>query len=144
MGLFSGLAKLAGKVIKTGLSVATGGKSDAVLKVVKGVTGLGKPKAKPAMTAADAASILKYEAPAKAKVVSGAMPGLAPALRTVAPRKPRKPKKPKKAKAPKAPSTRRAPSGGLDLKKISALWSAAGKPGRWVDFVKANANVRKG
>ena len=140
MGLFSGLAKLAGKVIKTGLSVATGGKSDAVLKVVKGVTGIGKPKAKPAPTLADAVSVLKYEAPAKARVVTGAMPGLTPALRTVAP----KAKKAKKPKAPKAPSSRKAPSGGLDLKKISAMWSAAGKPGRWPDFVKANANVRKG
>jgi len=58
-------------------------------------------------------------------------------------------KKKKKAKAaPRAPAARvssrggakrRAPTGGLDLKAISVAWNKAGKPGRWIDFVKAQA-----
>lgn len=59
----------------------------------------------------------------------------------------RKPKKKKKAKAAVAPPAvtfakngkRRAPTGGLDLKAISVAWNKAGKPGRWIDFVKASA-----
>jgi len=57
----------------------------------------------------------------------------------------------KKRPAPRpvapAPAKRAAgrsvPSGGLDLKRISAMWSAAGKPGKWLDFIKANSGVRK-
>lgn len=44
-----------------------------------------------------------------------------------------------KKKAKRTSTTKRAaPTGGLDLKKISAKWKAAGKPGKWLDFVKAN------
>lgn len=43
-----------------------------------------------------------------------------------------------------APRAKRSvPAGGLDLKKISAMWKAAGKPGTWIDFIKANSDVRK-
>lgn len=37
-----------------------------------------------------------------------------------------------------SPTKRRAPTGGLDLKAIAVRWRAAGKPGRWIDFVKAS------
>lgn len=38
-----------------------------------------------------------------------------------------------------APRTkRRAPTGGLDLKALSVSWKAAGKPGKWIDWVKAH------
>lgn len=81
MGLFGGLAKLAGKVVKSGLSVATGGKSDAALKIVKNVTGIGKPKA---MNPNVAAAVLKYSpkvkgvslGPAFSEGRGSAMPGL--------------------------------------------------------------------
>jgi len=33
---------------------------------------------------------------------------------------------------------RRPPSGGLDLKALSASWRAAGKPGTWQGWIKAN------
>lgn len=37
---------------------------------------------------------------------------------------------------------RTAPSGGLDLKAIAALWRSQGKPGSWQGFIKANP-IRK-
>lgn len=44
-----------------------------------------------------------------------------------------------RAKRPKAAGgKRRAPTGGLDLKALSAAWRAAGKPGRWIDWVKSH------
>jgi len=33
---------------------------------------------------------------------------------------------------------RRPPTGGLDLKALSASWRAAGKPGTWQGWIKAN------
>jgi len=42
----------------------------------------------------------------------------------------------------RAPSTRKPPRGGLDLAKIAVLWRSQGKPGRWIDFIKANP-IRK-
>jgi len=33
---------------------------------------------------------------------------------------------------------RAAPKGGLDLKAASASWKAAGKPGKWLDWVKSH------
>ena len=50
-------------------------------------------------------------------------------------------KKPKTVKLPKPPkvkSKRKAPTGGLDLKALSASWKAAGKPGTWQEWIKAN------
>lgn len=42
-------------------------------------------------------------------------------------------------KAPRATkSGRKAPSGGLDLKALSASWKKAGKPGKWIDWVKTH------
>jgi hypothetical protein len=49
-----------------------------------------------------------------------------------------------KVKKVKVPGAKRAaPKGGLDLKQISVMWAAAGKPGRWADFIKANSHIRK-
>lgn len=43
-------------------------------------------------------------------------------------------------KARRAPSgkKRAPPTGGLDLKALSASWKAAGKPGTWQGWIKAN------
>jgi hypothetical protein len=68
------------------------------------------------------------------------------------PKKARAKSRPKKARAKKSrPASssgggkkRRAPSGGLDMKAIARAWKQAGKPGRWIDFVKANRHVRTG
>jgi len=38
---------------------------------------------------------------------------------------------------------RTPPKGGLDLKRIAAMWRAQGKPGTWIGFIKANSDVRK-
>lgn len=49
----------------------------------------------------------------------------------------KKPKAPRKAaKAPGAKRT--APKGGKDFKALSAAWKAAGKPGKWIDWVKSH------
>jgi hypothetical protein len=41
--------------------------------------------------------------------------------------------------APAATGTKRkAPTGGLDLKALSASWRAAGKPGKWLDWIKSH------
>lgn len=142
MGLFSGLAKLAGKVVKTGLSVATGGKSDAVLKVAKGIIGAAKPKSKPAMTMADYAAVLDYQP----DVTTGrtiyedgvAMPGLKVKKKAAPKKKKAAPKKAKAAPKKAAAKKRAPPKGGLDLKALSASWKAAGKPGTWQGWIKAN------
>lgn len=43
------------------------------------------------------------------------------------------------ARPPKAAgSGRKPPKGGLDLKAMAAAWRAAGKPGKWIDWIRAN------
>jgi len=42
----------------------------------------------------------------------------------------------------KRSSGRTPPKGGLDLKAIAAKWRAAGKPGTWLGYIKANP-IRK-
>lgn len=50
----------------------------------------------------------------------------------------------RKAKAPKSPpkprsgAKRAPPKGGKDLKALAASWKAAGKPGKWLDWVKTH------
>jgi|SRR5215211_264853 len=39
---------------------------------------------------------------------------------------------------PAAATKRRAPTGGLDLKGLSASWKAAGKPGTWMDWIRSH------
>jgi hypothetical protein len=39
---------------------------------------------------------------------------------------------------PVAAAKRRAPTGGLDLKALSASWKAAGKPGTWMDWIRSH------
>jgi len=49
-----------------------------------------------------------------------------------------------KKKAKRASSgTRKPPPGGLDLAKMAAAWRSAGKPGRWIDWIKSNQIRRK-
>lgn len=74
----------------------------------------------------------------RATTMPGGAPlrGMVSRVRTAARRVKRRkrPQKPQK----RATSARKAPKGGLDLKAISARWKAAGKPGKWLDFVKAS------
>lgn len=78
-------------------------------------------------------------APRVVDIRAATMPGGAP-LRGVAVRKPAARRKAAaKPKAPKAPgSKRKAPKGGKDLKALSVSWKAAGKPGKWLDWVKSH------
>jgi len=52
----------------------------------------------------------------------------------------RAPKRAKKrsTKPAKARSARKPPTGGLDLRALSASWKAAGKPGTWQGWIQAN------
>lgn len=142
MGLFGFVGKALGKVAKAGLSVATKGLSDKVFSALKG-SGKKPTATKPTVTPniQNQALMAKLGAPVlKLSQTEAAGGDYVRAAAT------KKRKKPKKAKAPKASSgaKRAAPKGGLDLKKIGQMYQAAGKPMPWLDFVKANSNVRKG
>jgi len=154
MGLFGSIFKVVKGVARAGLNVATGGTSEKVLGVLKN---LGKSKqvaASPDLTMQQEAMVNKLGSLSprlsttqvlhnvRKQVLQGGaaeygtkrMPGRAK----------KKPVTVKKVKVPKAPGAKRAaPRGGLDLKAISAMWAAAGKPGKWVDFIKANSHIRK-
>jgi autonomous glycyl radical cofactor GrcA len=59
------------------------------------------------------------------------------------PKRSRKAPKVKRARSTKN-GGRKAPTGGLDLKRIASMWKAEGKPGSWLAYIKANSNIRKG
>ena len=64
------------------------------------------------------------------------MPGGAPLARVRKSRRRAPRAAPAAAGAPK--KGRKPPTGGLDLKRIAAQWRAEGKPGKWIDYVKAH------
>ncbi len=170
MGFFGSIAKLAGKVVKGIASKATHGASDLLLKQLKG-TGQAKQAAKAVATrqitqqqqaaaagVAPLASAVKAKSPKKAKrkkaykrtykapaEYGGGMwnpqtfdesyPGVRKAKK--APKKAAK-----KAKRASTGGKRTPPKGGLDLKAIASAWRAAGKPGKWIDYIKSNP-IRK-
>ena len=143
---------------RIGLAALTRGKSEKVIGTLKGVGSAVKvyksiksagqqPKsvqaaaAKVAMTAPKVVPI--------SSVKAETMPGGAPlpgvrasnAAREGVVKKTSKAPRRKAAargKAPKAKSTRKPPTAGLDLKALSASWKKAGKPGKWIDWVKKN------
>jgi hypothetical protein len=151
VSLFGGIFKAVGKVARAGLSVVTHGASEKILATVKKLGAAKQIANTPDLTAQQQALVNKLGPPLspttkrtevylgdlQARVNEGGkkMPGRAK-------------KKPKPyvgapvLKAPKVKKPRAAPKGGLDLKAISALWQSQGKPGRWVDFIKANP-IRK-
>lgn len=57
-------------------------------------------------------------------------------------RKPKRRAKKGTSSAPKRSTGRKPPGGGLDLAAMAAAWRAAGKPGSWRDWIKANP-IRK-
>lgn len=141
--------KGAGKAIRAKIAVVTGGASEAALRGIKVAKALAATRAKKAAQPKSVrAAIAKLDAMPRLTVKQtptappAAPPGMAPRRSPAPPRRngvkiPKAPKV-KAAKAPKAKGTRRPPSGGLDLKALAAQWRAAGKPGKWIDFVKAN------
>lgn len=160
MGLFGFVKKAVGKVAKAGLSVVTRGLSDKAFKVLKDV-GQAKQAAKQAAT--NQVTMQAYARMAKltpkvqiTKTPSAVKLALRPMGAKAAP-KPRKRRKasadpyrsaqrtPKrrKAAAPRSSSGKRVPpKGGLDLAAIARQWRAAGKPGSWQAYIKANP-IRK-
>lgn len=134
--------------VRLGLSSATGGVSERVIGAVGAVKkaaqirGINKKLSElPAVKLAES----KYTLPTPTKSVSVSattMPGGAK-LKGSAP-KPRA-KKARVTKAAKKASSgrktpsgakRKPPTGGLNLKALSASWRAAGKPGSWQQWIK--------
>ncbi len=164
MGLLGTLFKVAKKVGKAGLSVATKGASDKVFAVLKGVGAQRQAKKRSKyLTNAMTAQIAKV-APANVRitdrvarsvledVAEGGTYGSKARQRKRRPAKGyrtalRAARAPRKAKRATGKG-RAAPRGGLDLKAISRAYKAAGgKDGTgvsWRDFIKANTHLRKG
>lgn len=161
MGLFGSIFKAVGKVAKAGLSIATKGVSDRVFAVLKGRGGAKKAEVTPA-TAQTQAIIEKWRGIApnvKTTTVLAAVRKRQPAkmARSMRSRarymadepdqgepwgsnpgeegpRPRRKRKPPKALRPR----RKPPTGGLDLRALSASWKAAGRPGTWQGWIAAN------
>lgn len=152
MGFFGTIAKLAGKVVKAGASKLTMGASDLVLKQLKN-TGQLKQAAKqiaakqipqqtqatlaPAPAAAARAVVNHTDATIKRERARIAASGKRQPIRKM-----KKAAKPKVAKVKKK-SGRTPPKGGLDLAAIARQWKAAGKPGTWISYIKANPIKKK-
>lgn len=147
-----------GTAAKLGAAVATGGVGAGALALGAGAL---KSKLKSAAVSgikqvvrskAQKAILAKARAVAKPSIVpisagtskppAQTMPGGAPLVkpRLVKPRKvaAAKPKKARTATNTGSKGKRTPPKGGKDLKAIAAKWRAAGKPGKWIDYVKAN------
>ena len=158
MGFFKKLLKAVKKpllnVAKTGLSLASGGLSDKAITIAKAAgTVIKRGKVAKAQKVLDripapALRSMTYKSalPTAASYISPpaiAMPGGAPiagARRTTKRRKAALPKMPKKVAAKAAKKANKGPSGkGMkDLKALSVSWNAAGKPGKWLDWVKSH------
>lgn len=146
MSIFKFVGKALGKVAKAGLSVATAGVSDKVISVAKTI-GLSLKKAKKQAPQSQTAIIEKIgQVSPKVRVTEVqdvmARTPIGIRRRTTTKRKATRAKAPRATSSPKPRSTRAAPKGGLDLKRIAAMWRDAGKPGKWIDFIKANP-IRK-
>lgn len=164
MGFFKklgrGIRKVAGKkllkkALRIGAGFVTGGQSEVAIRAVGKLKstaktlGIGARKGRRSKSeAAQLAKMAAMRPPGLATTASAeTMPGGAPLVRsarrgvggrvraTVARAKaaPRV-KTPRKA----AGGRRGPPKGGKDLKALSVSWRAAGKPGRWIDWVKTH------
>lgn len=139
MGLFGFVKKAIGKVAKAGLSVVTKGASDKIFSALKG-----KGAAKPAAKQAYGGITTNQTQAAVAKVTTPKKNTTAVIKQATGVKKKAAPKR-KKAAAPKVKtakvkkvSNRKPPKGGLNLKAMSAKWRAAGSPGTWQGWIKAN------
>lgn len=140
-----------GNVAKVGAAVASGGLGAGALALgakaiesklknaaIGGIRQVVKSKADKALHDRLATLLPKVQAPNTA-ARADTMPGGA-ALRTAKTRRATHSRRKAASKLVTAAvkKTRRAPTGGLDLKALSASWRAAGKPGKWLDWVKAH------
>lgn len=168
MSLFGGIFRAVGKIAKAGLSSITHGASDQVIKVFKG-----RGQVKQVFAKGPNAPATNNEAATVAKLIPShrvAGLGAGAALNSLAHRitatgldaynnsssgskrvgkgSSRKSKASSKSSMPsrkpkRVSGGRRIPSGGLDLKEISRMWKAEGKPGTWLNYIKAHTDVRK-
>lgn len=183
MGLFGGLFKVIGKVARAGLSSATHGASEQVLKVLKGRGGPKQVIAKQGMPATNQEKalvnkLLPIEPRLKTteRVLAG-VNALDHRRRKMGPvitkvmkgdvwrsRGGRTEEELRKIGATQveidllrkgrgaqasagrvsagggvraSSGKRKPPPGGLDLKRMAVAWRAAGKPGRWIDWIKS-------
>lgn len=155
--------KLLTKALRIGAGIVTGGQSEVALRGVSKVRSLAKSLGvrtgrRGRLSKSESVTVAKLAgmAPPQLKTTPSAetMPGGAPLSRSVqsqwdagfnpvyggkAPRSYTGLRQRAAKTARKAPSGRRKPpKGGKDLKALSASWKAAGKPGRWIDWVKSH------
>lgn len=141
MGLFGFVGKAVGKLVKTvartGLSVATQGVSDRVFQ------GIAAKKAARQQTnqGLALAARLGMDRPMKARVTKRKSLGYD--IHQLAAARTRKQAKMSYTQGRKSHDKAVGFSGGLDLKRISEMWREQDKPGSWIEFVKANSDVRK-
>lgn len=135
-----------GNVAKVGAGLATGGvaglgaaaiASKLRSSAIGGIKQVVRSKAEKAFHDKLATLIPNRPAPNTAAPAE-TMPGGAPLRVTVAKLRRAVHSRRRAASSPTTATKRRAPSGGLDLKALSASWRAAGKPGRWIDWVKSH------
>ena len=141
-----------GTAAKLGAAVATGGvgagalalggaalKSKLKSAAIGGIKQVVRAKAQKALL-----NRIKVKAPTVVPISAGTakppavtMPGGSPlSTRSTVRRRPKvAAAKPRKAASG---SKRKPPKGGKDLKALSASWKAAGKPGKWIDWVKTH------
>lgn len=141
-GLIKGVAKIASAVGGAALKASPAGKIVGIAKgVVENLKGSKRARLDPStvpITNQQKALAAKLSIPTpRALITSYKAPGLKLKVR----RAPRAGSKTTKASA--AAAKRGAPKGGLDLAKISQMFKADGKPGKWIDYVKAHSYVRK-
>jgi hypothetical protein len=173
MSFFGSIGKFLGGVAKAGLGIVTHGVSDQILGALKSRGDAKKAADAPVLNAQQEAlankmaplaprvqrteylvrdatvHLSKRSKPSKPSKRSLMDPTIGvspnpdygpPRRQRLAPRQRRAPRSPAKART----GTKRAvPSGGLDLKRISAMWTAEGKPGTWLNYIKAHSDVRK-
>jgi len=135
-----GIGKAHQPLLRGALNVATGGlsgKAESVLKTL-GVSKRGKTlkseQAEMIKTAAMPTPSYPQKAPAAPAGLVERVQVRRPIARVIG----QGSRSPAKARSGAGKGGRSAPKGGLDLKAIAAKWRKAGKPGRWIDFVKAN------
>ena len=131
-----------GNVAKVGAIAATGGVGALGASVVASklksaaVGGIKQVIRSKAAKALGKRVVAQTPEPRPTTAAAQTMPGGAP-LKAKAKRA-RKAKAPKSPPKPRSGAKRGPPKGGKDLKALSASWKAAGKPGKWLDWVKSH------
>lgn len=130
-----GVGALAGSVLRSKLkSAATGGVKQMVRTGAQKALVSKIARLAPAVGASSKATARPGGAPLRTSAAVGAAERRSERKAHAAAR-PKRRRKPAAA-APRAKRT--APKGGKNFKALSVSWKAAGKPGRWIDWVKSH------